>query len=242
MPLRYERKYLVPIHLLDQLRDEIAPFVKPDSYADQTQGFPEYTVRSIYLDRIQKDAVQDKIEGLRDRKKLRIRGYNTKTLDCAVFLEIKNKISDQIFKNRALVPFKHLNNVLEFGDFDFWDKKSRSKYIDDASRFLFNYKRFNMSPVNLIVYNREPYQGKLDSGFRITFDKHIRSTLNPQFCDLYDDLGYEYPWKNHFILEIKYFHAPMPSWAKSIVHRYELKAEALSKYVEGYLCHDLVKV
>lgn len=241
MPLRYERKYLVPIDALDTFRDEISPFVRPDTFADCSKGYPEYTVRSIYLDRYKKEAIRDKLDGLRDRKKLRIRGYNFREEDSKVFLEIKNKIADRIFKNRALIPFNHLEDVMNFGDFSFWDEKSHRKYHDDAVKFLYNVKRFNMFPVNLIVYDREPYQGKIDPGVRITFDKNIRSTLNPAFSELYDDIGYEYPWKNHFILEIKYFDAPMPSWAKSIVHRYELKAEALSKYVEGYICHDLVR-
>ena len=46
---KLEYKYLVPISLLDVLRNEVHPFVEPDPYADKQQD-GKYTVRSIYLD------------------------------------------------------------------------------------------------------------------------------------------------------------------------------------------------
>lgn len=239
MILRYERKYLVHNDLLPKLRSAIQPFVRPDNFA-KTQGeFSEYTVRSIYLDSIQREAVYDKIEGLRDRKKLRIRGYDTQQEDSLVFLEIKRKISDRISKNRAPLLYKNLNRMLEFGDVEETLLVKNSDRVDDANRFLFNMHRFQMKPVNLIVYDREPYHGVFDPGVRITFDKNIRSTLYPEFNELFQSKDYEFPWPDHFILEIKYFDAPMPSWAKSIVQHYKLRNEALSKYVSGYTCHPI---
>lgn len=239
MKLRYERKYLVKNELLHELRKAVVPFVRPDQYADRGDRHPQYTVRSIYLDNPAKLAVYDKIEGIKVRKKLRVRGYNNQTKDSIVFLEIKRKISDQISKNRARLKYSDLEKLLDYGDIDAWlvDKDDRSK--DDASRFLYNMKRYHMVPVNLVVYDREPYHGFFDSDVRITFDKNVRSRLVSGFDGLFEDTSYEYPWEAHFVLEIKYYHAPMPSWAKAIVREFELKNAALSKYVEGYLCHSL---
>lgn len=239
MILRYERKYLVHNDLLLYLRAAIRPFVRPDKFATSKGDFSEYTVRSIYLDSLQREAVYDKIEGLRDRKKLRIRGYNMLKDDSLVFLEIKRKISDRIAKSRSPLLYKDLNRILEYGEVEETLVTKNPGRIDDANRFLFNMHRFQMKPVNLIVYDREPYHGTFDPGVRITFDKNIRSTLFPELGDLYQAEDYEFPWPDHFILEIKYFDAPMPSWAKSIVQHYNLKNEALSKYVEGYTCHPI---
>lgn len=241
MRLRYERKYLAPIHILDDLRMAISPFVRSDTMAKMTAGFPEYTVRSIYLDTPSRDAVYEKLEGLRNRKKLRIRGYDSFHEDNAVFLEIKRKISNRIGKNRAQIRYRNLLDVLDWGQVEESLIHPDHRNLDDANKFLFNFKRYQMQPVNLIVYDREPYHGLMDAGVRITFDKNIRSRLFPTYHELYDDLDYEYPWKNHFILEIKYFDPPMPSWARSIVQQFGLKVQALSKYVEGYTCHPIIK-
>lgn len=239
MKLRYERKYLVPNHKLSDLRSALKPFMRPDINAERKANHPQYTVRSIYFDNTHRTAVVDKIEGIRDRKKLRIRGYDQLNEDSMVFTEIKKKISDRIFKNRAPFLYRDIQKVLQTGDFESFLLKNTENNRNDASRFLFNLNRFNMEPVNLIVYNREPYHGIFNSDTRITFDKDIRSRIYPQITELFDNVDFVYPWAGHFIMEIKYFDAPMPSWAKRVVWEFDLKAEALSKYVEGFRCHPM---
>ncbi len=238
MKLRYERKYLIPNHLLEPLRGAVQPFVRPDLYARDSE-VPHYTVRSIYFDSIHRHAVFEKIEGLRDRKKLRVRGYNNLETNSKVFLEIKRKISNRIYKNRAPILFCNLEKVLTYGEYEPYLLKNDQRVKDDAARFLYNQKRYQMHPVNLIVYHREPYHGIFDPGVRITFDKNIRSRIYPQLNELFDNVDFVYPWAGHFILEVKYFDSPMPSWMKSIVREFDLKAQALSKYVEGFNCHPL---
>lgn len=240
MKLRYERKYLVPNNKLNQVREAFRPFVRPDIYASSLNDHPHYTVRSIYFDSLHRHAVYDKIEGLRDRKKLRIRGYDKLQEDSLVFTEIKRKISNRICKNRAPYQYKDIREVLETGNYEPYLLKNNEVVRNDAARFLYNLKRYHMEPVNLIVYNREPYHGKFSADTRITFDKDIRSRIHPGLHELFDEIDFVYPWAGYFILEIKYYEAPMPSWAKSIVWEFDLKAEALSKYVEGFLCHPLV--
>ncbi len=237
--LRYERKYLVPNHLLDDVRAALSPFLRPDVYAERVDGRPQYTVRSIYFDSIHRHAVFEKIEGLRDRKKLRIRGYNTREDDSLIIAEIKRKISNRICKNRAPFLYNDIQHVIETGDYEPFLLKNNEQTRDDAARFLYNLKRFHMEPVNLIVYHREPYHGVFNSDTRITFDKDIRSRIYPHITELFENVDFVYPWAGHFIMEIKYFDPPMPSWAKAVVWEFDLKAELLSKYVEGFNCHPL---
>lgn len=241
MKFRYERKYLVPNHQLSALRERIQTFVRPDLFAsDSKKDYPEYTVRSIYFDSPTLTSLLDKNEGIKERKKLRVRGYNKETKDSMVFLEIKRKLGNRIFKNRSLIPYKMLYKTLEFGLDDELSKTlEKSKQKEDAIKFLYQKNRYFQTPVNLIVYDREPYHGKFDSGTRITFDKNIRSKLNPSIDELFSNTNFNYVWKEHFILEVKYYEPPMPLWARSIVHEFKLQSEALSKYVEGYYCHNL---
>lgn len=229
----------MPNNLLPELRNALRPFMRPDIHATSEGDFPQYTVRSIYFDNLKRHSVFEKIEGIRDRKKLRIRGYDRLREDSFVMAEIKRKISNRIFKNRAPFLYRDIPKVLETGDYEPYLLKKDERTLSDAARFLYNIKRYHMEAVNLIVYRREPYHGIFNPDTRITFDKDIRSRIYPQITELSDDVDFVYPWAGHFIMEIKYFEAPMPSWAKSVVWEFDLKAEALSKYVEGFRCHPL---
>lgn len=233
MRLRYERKYLVSNTVLAELRARILPFVQPDAHAKPVDGRPQYTVRSIYYDSISHRALDEKIEGLKDRKKLRVRGYGQRERDSLVFLEIKRKISDRIGKHRARVPFNDLGELLDFGDITLLTDTAREG--DDARRFLFNIHRHGMRPATLVTYDREAYHGLFDPGLRITFDKNIRTLTAPELGGLWSEAGLSQPWPGHFIFEVKYFENPMPAWTRSVLQEFELRHQALSKYAEGLL-------
>jgi len=235
MILRYERKYLVNNELLEPLRKRFMPFLIPDLNADQTELKSEYTVRSIYFDSPNFDSLSEKTEGLENRMKLRIRGYNNYFAGCEVFLEIKRKFGNRIAKNRALTMYDLLDKTIETGELIRSTGKNTDLMKDDASRFFYHFHREAQRPVNLVVYDREPYHGKFDSGVRITFDKNIRAALFPDLSELFSDYGLSYIWKDAFILEIKYFDSGMPSWAKSIIQEFQLKHEALSKYASAFM-------
>lgn len=242
MKLRFEKKYLVHNSQLDNLRSRLIPFLRPDHLAGiEKFGYPEYTVRSIYFDSPDKKSVSEKISGVEERKKLRVRGYDDLHKDSQVFLEVKRKIGNRIHKNRSLIPFVELERFLVFGPDDALSAELKSKsQLDDAMRFMYHLKRNNMAPLNLIVYEREAYHGKFNSDIRITVDKNIRSKNYPNLKDLYRNDNQTFIWDNHFILEVKYFEPPMPGFVKTIIEDFKLQAQALSKYAEGYFCHKLI--
>lgn len=236
--LRFERKYRVPYEALPELRKQILPFVRPDVHSHEVSGHPEYTVRSIYYDTHKLDAVYDKLEGEEARRKLRIRGYDQAGPNSLVFLEIKRKIGEKIAKHRAPLFWNDLPELLETGEYERFQHGDSKRARDDASRFFYHYHLYNMQPVDRISYEREAYHGIFDPNVRITFDKNIRSKVHPKIGDLYGEDDLAFPWKAYFVLEIKYFTAPMPSWLRGVVDHFKLDQEALSKYVEGYFVHD----
>jgi SPX domain protein involved in polyphosphate accumulation len=236
--LRFERKYRVSYKDLPALRQRILPFVQADVHAHEVSGHPEYTVRSIYYDTFKLEAIHDKVEGVESRRKLRIRAYDSPGAESQVFLEIKRKIGEKIAKHRAPFRWQDLPTVLETGEFEPYVLKQNPVALADASRFLYHFYRYNMQPVDRITYEREAYQGVFDRGVRVTFDKNIRSKVHPKLSDLFGEEEVDFPWKEHFVLEIKYFTAPMPSWLRAIVDEFKLEQEALSKYVEGYYVHQ----
>jgi hypothetical protein len=79
------------------------------------------------------------------------------------------------------------------------------------------------------MYEREAFINKFDHSERITFDKFLRSSSYPRIRDLYSERNTKYTLNGNFILEIK-SNKGFPAWMKSIINRFELKREALSKY------------
>jgi hypothetical protein len=225
--------------MLEPMRKRFMPFLVPDLNADQTELKSEYIVRSIYFDTPHFDSLSEKTEGLENRLKLRIRGYNNYFAGCEVFLEIKRKFGNRSAKNRAITLYDLLDKTLETGELKRSNGKSSDIMKEDAARFLYHLHREALRPVNLVVYDREPYHGKFDPGVRITFDKNIRAAVFPHLSELFSDNGLSHIWKDTFILEVKYFEGGMPSWCKSIIQEFELKQEALSKYVSAFLHNEI---
>ena len=237
--LRYERKYLVPNYLLNDLRNRIRGFVREDIYATANgKGLPEYTVRSIYFDSPDLINYHEKHAGLKHRRKLRVRSYNKFAPEKEVVLEIKRKLENRVRKHRSSVSYGNLDKLLESGRveayLDLSHSKNPARSLEDARRFFFHYKLKPFLPTTLVTYEREAYHGKLNAGTRITFDKNIRSKNYPSLDELFSEENMRYLFKDHCIMEIKYFDDEMPGWAKGIVQEFRLRHEALSKYVIGY--------
>ena len=169
------------------------------------------------------------------RRKFRIRGYNEFTSDTCAVMEIKRKIQARQKKYRSRVLFGDIEKLLQNGNLHKYIiiNGEDGADITNAGKFMYHIKKNQFIPTCLVTYEREAYFGKLDKGVRITFDKNIRSRLFPRLDTLYDDYGLKPLFKNHFILEIKYFRPDMPVWARSIVQEFRLRNDALSKYAIG---------
>ncbi len=234
--LRIERKYLVPNHRLDALRERISSFVEPDMHTHVNEdGIREYTVRSIYFDSLNFSCYAEKREGVMLRRKFRVRGYDKPGDNSWVVMEIKRKIEARQKKYRSLVRFSDVGKLLREGDVDKYVLSNGINSHDpsNAAKFLYHIKKKQFVPTCLVVYEREAYFGKLDKGVRITFDKRIRSRLYPPVETLYDETNMKLLFRNNFILEIKYFRHDMPVWARSVVQEFRLRNDALSKYTIG---------
>jgi len=101
----------------------IMPFVNLDKNA-KGREHNHYTVRSIYFDTPELHFYTEKIEGVPNRKKVRLRGYDThEQSNGVVFTEIKRKYQIPILKNRAKMTYqdaidlfeqkKHISDILE---------------------------------------------------------------------------------------------------------------------------------
>jgi len=235
MANRLEYKYLVPVSKLDIIRSEMRPYVELDKYSAKRDQ-QEYTVRSIYYDSPMTECYHQKIDGIKVRKKFRIRGYNEPGNMNIVFLEIKRKYVNFIDKNRAPVLCNNLDSLFTSRDIEkhIISLSGNGKEKDDARRFLYYYFLNRLSPMVLVIYDREAFYSKFDNSLRLTFDKNLRSTIYPSLDMLYQEDQVQYAMPRYFIFEVK-FYGKLPHWIRSIVKRHQIPRMALSKYT---ICLD----
>ncbi|MBN2279844.1 MAG: polyphosphate polymerase domain-containing protein [Candidatus Marinimicrobia bacterium] len=237
MQIRKEYKYLIPNDHLEILREKIRPFVEFDKYA-RLMPDHEYKVRSIYYDTGKMDYYAEKNSGVKIRKKFRIRGYGDTAENSTLFLEIKRKDNEIVWKNRAPVKYQYLQDFLITGNAEKYILND-SKFphaVKDANRFLFHLYRQYLIPIVLIVYDREAFISKFSSDLRITFDKNIRSRVCNDVDGLFSHHKQSYCLKNHFVLEIK-FNFGFPLWLHEIIREFRLVRQAVSKYSMCVDCH-----
>jgi SPX domain protein involved in polyphosphate accumulation len=228
--MRSEFKYIVPVNLMDDIRNSIINYVNLDPYIKKT-GKSEYICRSIYYDTKDLEALDEKTEGVKVRKKFRIRSYNQKTDNSIAFLEIKRKYDSLVCKNRSLVYCDDVISLLSNGKVhNYKFPNNNPKYYTDAIKFLYYYKIKSLKPTVLVVYDREAYCMKYDDTIRITFDKNIRCKAYPTEEDLFSDDNLRGILPNYFVLEIK-FHNYFPKLIlPNIIKKYNLSRGTYSKY------------
>ena len=210
---RLEYKYLVSTEYMARLRKRLSPFVEMDQHASRG-GATEYTVRSIYFDTLALDYYHQKEAGLKNRRKIRIRGYGAQEEDSTVFLEIKRKDNMAIDKKRIPVRFDQLDKLFTTRDIEHYTSGNGShrKAVEDAQQFFYHMFRYSLHPVILVTYDREAFYCKFDTSVRITFDKDLRSLAYPAIGNLFDEGKALYAMPGYFIVELKFNHR-FPSWS-----------------------------
>ena len=218
IPLRHELKYHITPAELTVLRGVLAPVMQLDPNGNENN---EYHIRSLYFDTINDDALEEKIAGVGNRKKYRIRIYNFS--DKVIKLECKSKYGDLISKQSVSIP-RELAEQLIAGDPDGL-QRMRHPLLHDVYREM---RTRLLRPAVIVDYVREAYIHQAEE-VRITFDKQVRTGLysvdmfNPQIptYPVFDD-----PVE---ILEVK-FDEFLPSYLQSILSGIMAQRSAVSKY------------
>ena len=229
-PARYEFKYKIEMTFIPQIRDFIRPYATIDDHIkDNTHN--KYTVRSIYFDTPELDSYYEKMDGIKIRKKLRVRTYDDAN-DYA-FLEIKRKYVNCIMKERSRLPFstiERLINAPEHSVYEFPVQDYNARLV--SGKFLYNLLKKGLIPTLLVVYEREAYQEKIISQNRLTVDSQIRALSRPDLSDIQVNDNFVQVTTDQAILELK-FDATMPKWMKSLCAQFRLKKQSYSKYCMG---------
>jgi hypothetical protein len=221
VPIRHELKYYISpaeYHLLSRALDRV---LERDPNGDEENN--EYHIRSLYFDTVNNAAMLDKINGVKDRDKYRLRIYNLS--DKLIRMECKSKIGSLISKRTVIIP-RLLADQLAAGD-PTGLERTRSGLLQDVFREM----TVNLlHPVVLVDYVREAYLYPVEE-VRITFDKRLRTGLYSH--ELFDPNVPTLPVFDHdeMILEIKY-NRVLPPYIRDLLCTYVRSAQnsAISKY------------
>ncbi|MFZ1496031.1 MAG: polyphosphate polymerase domain-containing protein [Saprospiraceae bacterium] len=228
--MRYEYKYVINKELLLSLRQMTAPFTEIDKHAKHLLH-QQYTVRSIYYDTPDLAMFHAKTEHLSHRLKVRIRGYNEYMPEKEVFFEIKRKYQGPIVKNRAKIRFEDAVKLMQNSALEEFEINTENS--DNLKRFFYQLYSKRLQPLINIIYEREPFIGKVNSknnDFRMTIDKNLRVIAHPKIEQLFSDEGTSLVMPEQFILEIK-FNLACPEWVKPILAKLAVEKVPASKYV-----------
>ncbi len=228
---RKEYKYFASWELLEPLRERFLQYMGHDPFCVGREQ-NKYAVRSIYIDTPRLLFYNEKIDGLKIRKKLRVRVYNTLEPHAKAFLEIKRKIEDTVFKERVKMPLEETIHLMNGANIYINDGSISFTEVAALEKFKYLTKRLGLIPTVLITYEREALVGIDDPSLRVTFDLNVRSYPNPLMEDIFREEDLAEIASDYFILEVK-FNGRMPVWIRNIIRDFKLRVQAISKYCNG---------
>jgi hypothetical protein len=223
---RYEFKYLVSGEKLAAVLRELELRLQRDVHSDRTGS---YFVRSHYFDTDGFDVYHEKVAGLRERYKFRLRNYSTSPAYCApLFLELKGKVDNLIHKHRLVLDPQKAEIALAIDTTALAELILESGTMNGTgSRFVFDVFRKRISPSVVVDYHRTAFENSADPDFRATLDREILSIRaghdgHPQ--------GPARPITGDVqILEIK-FRYRLPRWFHRLIQELQLERVSISKF------------
>lgn len=240
---KLEYKYLLPADDVDAVRAALRRHMEADVHA---RWMPDssYVVRSVYFDSPRHAAYREKVEGVRYRRKYRIRAYGEAAHDTAAFLEIKEKQGQYLTKYRSCLAVGDVETLMRDRDITRHVRALRGDGIDPANAAMFfrDVDRKALRPVVLIVYDREAYASGGPSDLRVTIDRGLRSqrVADPGAfggaANHVRDGDLVPVMRQHAILEVK-FTRGVPAWLRDELRRHRLRRLALSKYTLSLDAH-----
>ena len=221
VPLRHELKYFItPLEyqVLSRVLDRTLDRVPNGDENNESH------ILSLYFDTFFNDALVDKLDGVKNRDKYRIRIYNFS--DKFIRMECKTKVGSMISKRSTPIP-KLLAEQLIAGD-PTGLERTRSGLLRDVYREM---KLHLLRPAVIVDYVREAYLHPAEE-VRITFDKQLHTGLRS--VDMFNPYVPTISPFDHgeMILEVK-FNRCLPPYIRDILctHVHSAQNSAISKYV-----------
>lgn len=194
MPENYRReiKYIISVKDFYRLRNYLEGYLKPDEHSGDTG----YNVRSLYFDSYNDRDLFDVLDGLMEKRKIRLRIYSLDSSNVKLEYKCKSGVDG---RKMALTISKEEALRMAEGNYSFLLTKREPL----ATKLYSSLKIGGYRPKVIVNYNRFAYIYK-PNDIRITFDSNINASLITS--GLFDDNA---AWKPIMqpgvgVLEVKY--------------------------------------
>lgn len=216
--LRHEIKLLMSYADYLLLSRRLSAVLEQDKYS--VNG--DYFIRSLYLDDIYHSSYYDKLAGIQDRKKYRIRCYNNS--DASIKLECKEKHGARICKTSVQIDRNTYDDILS-GDYSSLEKREEPL----CKEVLSIAKSRKLKPSIIVDYDREAYVYPISS-VRLTFDKNLQAGISSY--DMFSENLITTPIfpNQSVIFEVKY-NDFIPTYISNMISQSFGSKLALSKFV-----------
>ena len=222
---RFELKYIITLQQAEKFKDALRACMRPDENGSDNGS---YSLTSLYFDSPDLRCYWEKEFGIRYRRKLRLRRYEsgeTLTEETPIFMEIKQRIDRVTQKRRAVLAYSEalrLCNDRQIPDHAPEDKP----VIEEIYVYLWQY---NLRPVSIVRYDRQAFIGAVyDLGLRVTFDTALTFQAHPLHLHEVPQ-GLPMMPANQAVMEIK-VNERIPSWLTGLIADHNLRLERVSKY------------
>ena len=221
---RYEYKFLLTPQMKHELLNEIDGRMQLDQYG-------RTTIRNIYYDTGNYRLIRDSLEHPVYKEKLRIRSYQRAGSSDMVFVEIKKKFEEVVYKRRVAMPKVSAEDWIDNGK----DIPFQNQITSEISYFLKFYE--GICAKAFISYEREAFAGIDDPMFRLTLDENILARGTD--LDLGSDIwGQSLLEPGTTLMELK-IPGAMPLWMARFLSLNGIRKITYSKYGTYYKEHIL---
>lgn len=162
---RHEQKHEINAADLIILRQRLRSVMQQDSHAPDGS----YLVRSLYFDTPADTALREKLDGVNNREKFRLRYYNRDL--SMIRLEKKSKHNGLGSKETARLTAQEVRSILE-GDMQWMKQADRPLVQELYGKMICQ----GLQPKTLVDYMREPFV-YAPGNVRVTLDHSIRTGL-----------------------------------------------------------------
>lgn len=215
---RYEIKYLLDSRQRDAVLRAMEPYMAPDQYGRSL-------VRNVYYDTPDYRLIRASLDRPVYKEKLRVRSYDAAGADDPVFVELKKKYREVVYKRRILLPRAGAEAALA-GAVPLPD----SQIGREIAYALELYR--GLRPAVFLAYERQAYAARDGSGLRITFDEDIRYRCTGLSLGE-DSAGKPLLAPGRVLLEVK-TGGSMPLWLARALAQQAVYKTSYSKYGAAY--------
>jgi hypothetical protein len=222
---RFELKYIIDLKQAEAIKKVLQHYMTPDTYGDQDGC---YTIANLYYDSPNFRCYWEKENGIKYRRKLRMRHYETDatlTDETPVFVEIKQRVDRVTQKRRAILPYQDALRLCNDRQISKHDPVDR-----DAIKEIYVYLwQYNLVPANIVRYRRQAFIGTIyDAGLRVTFDTNLSFQVAP--LHLHEKrTRLSFLPADQVVLEIK-VNERIPYWLTEMIAAKNLQLYRISKY------------